>query len=153
MINDLYCNINFASFQSLRAQIAWATNSEPHISCSVASHTQITQGRFRRKSLTFIKKINAIVDHLKCYLHIDLHFPWIQKSLLKLQVFSDASFATNRIKRLKFKFPYSLRIILKDSNQFIGPPSNPNVLYALYFEVRLCLFPILLILLTFANMI
>lgn len=89
---------DFSKFRSLRAQLKWAVNSRPDIACAVAKATQITEDEFKRDSKTCIRTINAIVKHLEKLPMLPLRFPKLDTSTWHLEVYTDASFATNNDK-------------------------------------------------------
>lgn len=73
----------------------WTTNTRADISCSVALLTQVTQENFEHQRQVCIEMINAVISHLEKNPNLDLHFLALERTTLRLQVYSDASFATN----------------------------------------------------------
>lgn len=89
---------SFSHFQSSRAYFAWVTNSRPDIACPVAILTQITNDRFLNDKKYFEKQKNYVFKHLKTLSVLPLKFPKLAKDTLRIQAYSDASFATNHDK-------------------------------------------------------
>lgn len=88
----------FADFRSLRAQLAWATNTRPDICYTTAVLAQATEEAFDNAKAEYIKRINSVVSNLKKLPDLVLRYPKLELSSLKLQVYSDASYATNKDK-------------------------------------------------------
>ncbi len=116
-ITELSHDATYADFRSLRAKLAWTNNSRPDISCSVALLTQVTEDVFNTDRSTYVKKINAIVKHLKTNPDVTLKYPKLDKESLQLTVYSDASFATN--KDLSSQLGYF--IFISDKNNLCQP--------------------------------
>jgi hypothetical protein len=85
----------FSDFRSLRARLAWATLSRPDIACAVAQSAQVNEDTFKDDPKTHIKRLNAVVNHLRKTIHQVLKFPKLDRKNLSLRVYSDASYANN----------------------------------------------------------
>jgi hypothetical protein len=55
----------FSDFRSLRARLAWATLSRSDIACAVAQSAQVNEDAFKDNFKTHIKRLNAVVNHLR----------------------------------------------------------------------------------------
>ena len=85
----------FSDFRSLRARLAWATLSRPDIACAVAQSAQVNEDAFNDDPKTHIKRLNAVVNHLRKTMNRVLKFPKLDRNNLSLRVYSDASYANN----------------------------------------------------------
>ena len=88
-------DVTFKEYQKLRAQLAWLTHTRPDISCAVALAAQVTEKMFKEDAQKKIKSLNNILSHLNTNHDLPLRFPKLDTDSLRLQVYSDASFATN----------------------------------------------------------
>jgi hypothetical protein len=85
----------FKQFRSLRAKLSWITQTRPDVSCAVALAAQVTEGRYHGDPLVYINQLNRVIKHLKKVPDLPLRFPILDLSTLRLQVYSDASYANN----------------------------------------------------------
>jgi hypothetical protein len=85
----------FSEFRSLRARLAWATLSRPDISCTVAQSAQVNENTFNVDPMSHIRRLNAVVTHLRKTIDQVLKFPKLDWNNLSLRVYSDASYANN----------------------------------------------------------
>ena len=92
-VEKLSKDATFSDYRKMRARLAWLTHTRPDICCSVALSPQVTEERFNNDSSKYLKAINAI--HI-CSSEIPyLRYPKLQIDTLRLQTYSDASFASN----------------------------------------------------------
>lgn len=96
-------NKNFSSLSSPRAKLSWASNSGPDIPCSVALLCQVTEETFNAPILSQKKAmIRSYVfrAHSRAVTYLSL----LDEHFLRLQVYCDASVATNydRTSQLEF---------------------------------------------------
>jgi hypothetical protein len=94
-INALPDNAEFDEYRSLRARLAWVTQTRPDISCNVAFAAQVTKDIFNTNPSNYIKDLNQIIKYLQRTKDIYLKYPKLDINGLALHVFSDASFARN----------------------------------------------------------
>jgi hypothetical protein len=59
----------FSDFRSLRARLAWATLPRPDISYAVSQSSQVNEDTFKDDPKTHIKRLNAVVNHLRKTIH------------------------------------------------------------------------------------
>lgn len=88
-------NSVYEEYQSLRTCLAWNTLTRPDISCAVAKAAQVTEFRFSKHRNEEINNINSIARHVLQYPHFRVKFLALDKSLLRLQTYTDAAFADN----------------------------------------------------------
>ena len=88
-------NSTFKEYRQLRAKLAWLTHTRPDICCAVALAAQVTEKMFTEDSRKAIKGLNAIIPHLFSNEKLVLRYPKLDLSSLRIQVYSDASFASN----------------------------------------------------------
>ena len=87
---------SFKDYRKLRAKLAWLTHTRPDICCAVALSAQLTEPKFNEDTRLHIKSLNAIVTHLHSNEPVLLKFPKLDMNTIWIQVYSDASFATNK---------------------------------------------------------
>ena len=85
-------NSSFDMFRSTRAKLAWTTHTRPDVACAVAKLAQITPAMFGELN---IMDLNKVVKHLQSTTEIVLHYPKLGVNTLRLNVYSDSSFADN----------------------------------------------------------
>jgi hypothetical protein len=61
----------------------------------VALAAQVTEDRYNGDPGEYIKQLNRVIKHLKKIPDLPLRFPRLELSTLRLQVYSDASYANN----------------------------------------------------------
>ena len=97
-VQKLQKDATFSDYRKMRARLAWLTHTRPDICCAVALSAQVTEERFKKDTGKYVKAINAIVTHLSTSELLCLRFPKLIVDSLRLQTYSDASFATNEDK-------------------------------------------------------
>jgi Reverse transcriptase (RNA-dependent DNA polymerase) len=85
----------FSQFRSFRAKLSWITQTRPDISFTDAFASQITVDVFHVNPSDCIKQLNRALKHLKKRPDLFLRFPKLDLKTLRLQVYSDASYANN----------------------------------------------------------
>jgi hypothetical protein len=85
----------YEDYRSLRARVAWATQSRPDIACAVGMAAQITKDKFDIDPAHHRRSLNKIIKHLQANPDIVLRYPRMDVKTLSLHVFSDAAFANN----------------------------------------------------------
>ena len=92
---QLMANEDFAAFRSLRAQLAWVLQTRPDIACAVALLTQVTEARFHTDAKKYVTDVDTVVKHLQKTPYFVLRYPKLDKDSIRLQIYSDASYASN----------------------------------------------------------
>jgi hypothetical protein len=85
----------YEDYRSLRARVAWATQSRPDIACAVGMAAQITKDKFDVDPVHHRRNLNKIIKHLQTNSDIVLRYPRMDMRTLTLHVFSDPAFANN----------------------------------------------------------
>jgi hypothetical protein len=85
----------YEDYRSLRARVAWATQSRPDIACAVGMASQITKDKFDVDPAHHQRNLNKIMKHLQTNSDMVLRYPRMDMRTLTLHVFSDAAFANN----------------------------------------------------------
>jgi hypothetical protein len=86
---------NFSDYRSMRAKLAWTTHTRPDVCCAVAQAAQVTVEVFDKEPEKYCADLNKVLKHLKSC-EVYLRFPKLDVETLRLQVYSDASYANNR---------------------------------------------------------
>ena len=94
-IKKINRDASFKDFRSLRAQLSWATQSRPDVTCAVAQAAQVTEDLFNLDPKKHCKGLNPVVGHILTTTDQALKFPKLDHSRLRLQVYSDASYGNN----------------------------------------------------------
>ena len=100
---------NFSNCRSFRAQLSWVANTRPDIACAVAKSAQVTEEQFTADKKEYIRYLNAILKRLRKVPHLPLRYPRLDKNSLHLQVYTDASYATNTDKSSQLGYIIFLR--------------------------------------------
>jgi hypothetical protein len=108
----------FKQFRSLRAKLSWITQTRPDVSCAVALAAQVTEDRYNGDPGEYIKQLNRFIKHQKKIPDLPLRFPKLELSTLRLQVYSDASYANNADDSSQLGYI----IFLVDGNGTCQPP-------------------------------
>ena len=94
-IKKINRHASFKDFRSLRAQLSWATQSRPDIACAVAQAAQVTEDLFNLDPKKYCKGLNSVVSHILTTTDLELKFPNLDHSSLRIQVYSDGSYGNN----------------------------------------------------------
>lgn len=86
---------SWTQFTSTRAKLMWLTHTRPDICCSVAKATQVTKEKFETSDGQYGKDLNKVVKALRSTAGKCLHYPKLDKTTLRIQCYSDASWANN----------------------------------------------------------
>lgn len=85
----------YHDYQSLRSCISWNTLTRPDVSCAVAKAQQLTEIQFSEEKEKHVKSINALVSYIHRTEHVELKFPKLDHSSLRIQAYTDAAFSDN----------------------------------------------------------
>jgi hypothetical protein len=94
-LKPLKNDATFSDFRSFRAKLSWVTQTRPDISCTVALAAQITANSFQVSPTDCIKQLNRAFSRVNKVPDLALRFPRLDLETLRLQVYSDASYANN----------------------------------------------------------
>jgi hypothetical protein len=86
----------YKHFQSMRKNVQWLGHTRPDIACSTKKLAQINESIFNRERKDCIKQLNKTVSHVQKNPDVVLNYPKLDMDLLRLRVYADASFASNR---------------------------------------------------------
>lgn len=92
-IRILPIEATFSQFKSTVMSLAWLGHTRPDISCAVAQAAQATPQHFDEAS---IRQINSTVRTLKRHPKKGIRHRRLDHKTLRIQVYSDSSFANNR---------------------------------------------------------
>lgn len=82
----------FQDLRSVRAKLAWLTNTRPDISFAVAKLAQVTEGTFTSDS---VKSANKIISHVRKIAELGIEIPPLDRSTASIVVLTDAALANN----------------------------------------------------------
>jgi hypothetical protein len=85
----------FKQYRSLRAKLAWLTNSRPDIFCAINQAAQVTEYMFNADTSGRIMNIKSVVHHVQKSPDFSLRYPNLDLKTLRIQVYSDASYNNN----------------------------------------------------------
>lgn len=94
-LNLLPRDASLTEFRSLRQKLMWLVNTRPDIACSVAKSTQVTNEKYVTNPSKYVKILNRTLRYIRRSIGLKLKYPKLDKDSLRLQVYSDASYATN----------------------------------------------------------
>jgi hypothetical protein len=86
---------NFSDYRSVQAKLDWTTHTRPDVFCAVAQAAQVTEEVFAKEPEKYCADLYKVLKHRKSC-EMDLRFPNLDAETLRLQVYSDASYANNR---------------------------------------------------------
>jgi hypothetical protein len=67
----------------------------PDISCAIVQAAQVTVSMYAKEPLTYIKRLNAVVKHLRKTASFTVKYPKLDFNSLTLKVYTDESYANN----------------------------------------------------------
>lgn len=108
----------------------------PDTCCSMALHTRVTNETWKELE-GLIRKANNIIGHLIGKWEYTLQFQKIDKKTIKIQVYSDASHASNEDKSSQLGYMIFLTNPSKTWNQSTGHLINTNAPPIQLYEVKL----------------
>jgi hypothetical protein len=88
----LPASATISDFTSMRAKVSWVTHTRPDISCAVSQAAKVRQNEF---GVNDIKALNNVIKYLRATPEITLSFPKLDIDMLRIVVYTDASFANN----------------------------------------------------------
>jgi hypothetical protein len=80
----------------MRQKKQWLERTRPDIACSTEKLSQVTESIFNKERQDCVKQLNKIVSHVHKNADVVLRYPKLDKESLRLRVYADASFASNR---------------------------------------------------------
>jgi hypothetical protein len=86
---QLPSSASWVQYRSIKAKLAWATNSRPDICCAISMCAQVTEQAFTRQS---VNEVNKITRYLKRTPDVQLRYPALDSGSLRLLIYADASF-------------------------------------------------------------
>lgn len=92
-LNVLPTTASFSEFASARASAAWLAHTRPDLCCGLNQAAQVSEANFLP---TDVKALNAVVGKAKSRRDLVLTYPRLDLASLRLHVYADASFATNK---------------------------------------------------------
>nr|AHF58602.1 polyprotein [Chondrus crispus] len=92
-LTPLVTHADYSQFRSMRAKLAWLTNTRPDIACAVAKLTQVREGEF---NLEAIKEANSVVKHVRKDKNLGIVHPHLDPESTEIIAFSDAALGNNR---------------------------------------------------------
>jgi len=88
-IEILELNATYSKYRSMRARMAWLTQTRPDIVCAISFAATVTEKNFGKDS---IKDMNKITKYVKGTPNVGLKFPRLEENSLRLVVYVDGSF-------------------------------------------------------------
>jgi hypothetical protein len=96
-ISLLPTNSTYEAYRSTRAKLAWASTTRPDISCAVSMASQVTEAKFKINFSANIRSANAVIKHLRNTPDINLTYPRLDKTTLRLSFTLMQATTTTRI--------------------------------------------------------
>eukprot|EP00170_Pyropia_yezoensis_P001807 contig_7709_g1811 len=93
MGGNLPTTASFSEFASARASAAWLAKTRPDLCCGLNQAAQVSEANFLP---TDVRALNAVVGKAKSRRDLVLNYRRLDRASLRLHVYADASFATNK---------------------------------------------------------
>lgn len=127
-LEELNNDATFTEFRSMRMRLAWLSYTRPDCLYDISRLAQITESTFINTPSTFITILNKATRYAKRY-KININFPQLDQSSLRVIGYSDASFGKN----LDLSSQLSYITFLTDATNKVIP-----INYKSYKSKRIC---------------
>ena len=92
-IQQLSLDCSFSDFRSKRQELAWLVNTRPDLACAVNIAAQVTEDAFCQNH---VRSINKVVTAARRHSHRGILQQKLDLNSLRIVVYTDAAFATNK---------------------------------------------------------
>lgn len=86
---------SWTQFTSMRAKLMWLTHTRPDICWSVAKACQVNKEKIENSEGEYGRDLNKVIKELHATAGKCLKYPTLDKDILRIQCYSDASWANN----------------------------------------------------------